>query len=82
MVEGFISRAFRGRRRYPEFEGRLPPGQYPEDGFPVLSAGPTPRTRLEQWDLRLTGEVESPRRWTWAESRRCRGRRSRSTSTA
>src|SRR5215216_7965736 len=67
MAEGFVSRAFRGRRRSPELEGRLPPGQYPEQAFPVLSAGPTPRTRLDQWDLRLIGEVDSPRRWTWQE---------------
>ena len=67
MAEGLISRAFRGRRRSPELEGRLPPGQYPEAEFPVLSAGPTPRTRLDRWDLRLIGEVDSPRRWTWQE---------------
>jgi DMSO/TMAO reductase YedYZ molybdopterin-dependent catalytic subunit len=67
MAEGFISRAFRGRRRSPELAGRLPPGQYPEADFPVLSAGPTPRTRLDRWDLRLIGEVDSPRRWTWQE---------------
>src|SRR5262245_19468508 len=67
MAEGFISRAFRGRRRYPELEGRLPPGQYPTTGFPVLSAGPTPRVRLDQWDLRIDGDVDAPRRWTWAE---------------
>src|SRR5215218_7722494 len=56
MAEGFISRAFRGRRRDPALEGRLPPGQYPEAAFPVLSAGPTPRPRLDQWDLRWIGE--------------------------
>ena len=67
MAEGFISRAFRGRRRDPGLEGRLPPGQYPEADFPVLSAGPTPRPRLDQWDLRVIGEVDSPRRWTWQE---------------
>jgi DMSO/TMAO reductase YedYZ molybdopterin-dependent catalytic subunit len=67
MAEGFISRAFRGRRRSPELEGRLPPGQYPTTDFPVLSAGPTPRTRLDQWDFRIDGDVDAPRRWTWAE---------------
>ncbi len=67
MAEGFVSRMFQGRRRHPELEGRLPPGQYPEEDFPVLSAGPTPRTQLETWDLRLIGEVDSPRRWTWQE---------------
>lgn len=67
MVEGFISRGFGGRRRHPELGDRLPPGQYPTEDFPVLSAGPTPPTNLDQWDLRLTGEVDVPRRWTWAE---------------
>jgi hypothetical protein len=54
MSEGFISRGFGGRRRG---QGtKLPPGQYLEDGFPVLSAGPTPRTPLEEWDF-----LRSPR---------------------
>jgi len=67
MAEGFISRGFQGRRRQPELEGRLPPGQYATGDFPVLSAGPTPRLNLDQWDLQLTGEVEQERRWTWDE---------------
>jgi DMSO/TMAO reductase YedYZ molybdopterin-dependent catalytic subunit len=67
MADGFISRGFRGRRRDPALAGRLPPGQYSTDDFPVLSAGPTPRTRLDTWDLQLAGEVEPARRWTWEE---------------
>ncbi len=67
MTEGFISRGFQGRRRNPELGDRLPPGQYATGDFPVLSAGPTPRTRPDQWDLQLTGEVEHERRWTWEE---------------
>lgn len=63
----FISRGFRGRRRPAEFADRLPPGQYLEEDFPVLSAGPTPRPRLETWDLRVDGEIEQPKRWTWQE---------------
>jgi hypothetical protein len=38
----FVSRGFVGRPHGPGAE-RLPPGQYPERGFPVLTAGPTPR---------------------------------------
>src|SRR5690348_13037095 len=39
-VAKFISRGFTGRRRVSEdLEGRLPPGQYAEAGFPVLTAG-------------------------------------------
>ena len=39
-----ITRGFRRRRT--EDDERLPPGQYLEHGFPVLSAGPTPLTPL------------------------------------
>src|SRR5436190_1467715 len=37
------------RRRHPEAPPgvELPPGQYLTDGFPVLSAGPTPDAPLE-----------------------------------
>jgi DMSO/TMAO reductase YedYZ molybdopterin-dependent catalytic subunit len=63
----FVSRGFRGRRRDPEAEGRLPPGQYLTSGFPVLSAGPTPHTPLTEWTFSVTGEVDQPRRWTWDE---------------
>ena len=38
MSEGFFSRGFRGRRKPSDQSGRLPPGQYLERGFPVLSA--------------------------------------------
>src|SRR5215211_8036622 len=62
----FISRGFTGRKRRDDRAGRLPPGQYLDEGFPVLSAGPTPRTPLERWDFTVEGEVDTPRRWTWA----------------
>jgi DMSO/TMAO reductase YedYZ molybdopterin-dependent catalytic subunit len=67
MGTGFVSRGFRGRWRQADSSGRVPPGQYETDDFPVLSAGPTPRTRLDQWDFEISGEVETPRRWTWDE---------------
>jgi DMSO/TMAO reductase YedYZ molybdopterin-dependent catalytic subunit len=62
-----VSRGFRGRRRPPSEPSRLPPGQYLERGFPVLSAGPTPHTPLEQWSFRVDGAVEKPVSWTWQE---------------
>ena len=65
----FVSRGFRGRRRDDEPDGRVPPGQYLTDGFPVLSAGPTPRTPLDEWSFTVVGEVGEPRRWTWEEFR-------------
>ena len=45
----------------------MPPGQYVTPDFPVLSAGPTPRTWLEAWDFTITGEVDEPISWTWKE---------------
>src|ERR671910_714818 len=65
MTEGFFSRGFFGRRR--RQDTALPPGQYLEDGFPVLSAGPTPRTPQEEWDFSIVGEIDEPKRWTWEE---------------
>ena len=62
----FISRGFTGRRRDPELAGRVPPGQYVTDDFPVLSAGPTPHTPLDQWTFRIEGGAE-PVSWTWEE---------------
>jgi DMSO/TMAO reductase YedYZ molybdopterin-dependent catalytic subunit len=65
-----VSRGFRGRRRHPG-TGLIPPGQYIVDDFPVLSAGPTPFTPLEDWDFSIvdeTGQVAA--RWTWDEFRR------------
>jgi DMSO/TMAO reductase YedYZ molybdopterin-dependent catalytic subunit len=69
MAEKVVSRGFHGRRQPPESAGRVPPGQYVERGFPVLSAGPTPHTPLERWDFSVDGAVERPRRWTWSEFR-------------
>ncbi|HTZ88616.1 MAG TPA: sulfite oxidase-like oxidoreductase [Solirubrobacteraceae bacterium] len=45
----------------------MPPGQYVVHDFPVLSAGPTPHTPLEQWGLQIGGEVTAPASWTWEE---------------
>jgi DMSO/TMAO reductase YedYZ molybdopterin-dependent catalytic subunit len=64
-----VSRGFRGRRRQESVAGRVPPGQYLTDDFPVLSAGPTPHTPLDTWDFRVNGEVDVPKRWTWEEFR-------------
>jgi DMSO/TMAO reductase YedYZ molybdopterin-dependent catalytic subunit len=70
MAGNFISRGFRGRRREDAaVAGRVPPGQYLTPDFPVLSAGPTPRTPLAQWDFAIRGAVQPSRRWTWDEFR-------------
>jgi DMSO/TMAO reductase YedYZ molybdopterin-dependent catalytic subunit len=65
-VSGFISRGFSRRRQVPEeLADRLPPGQYVETGFPVLTAGPTPHVDTGDWRLRLDGMVHEPREWSW-----------------
>jgi DMSO/TMAO reductase YedYZ molybdopterin-dependent catalytic subunit len=66
---GFVSRGFKGRRRADAPADRLPPGQYLTQDFPVLSAGPTPNVPLDQWRLTITGQVDEPRSWNWAEFR-------------
>jgi DMSO/TMAO reductase YedYZ molybdopterin-dependent catalytic subunit len=45
----------------------VPPGQYVESGFPVLSAGPTPRTALETWTFQLEYASEVLASWTWTQ---------------
>ncbi len=62
-----VTRGFH-RRRAPEADpSRVPPGQYLTPDFPVLSAGPTPQTPLDQWSLSVDGGVGRTRRWTWVE---------------
>jgi DMSO/TMAO reductase YedYZ molybdopterin-dependent catalytic subunit len=63
-----ISRGFRGRRSDEGDAERLPPGQYLTYAFQVLSAGPTPRTRLEDWTFTVA-YGEDRRTWTWDEFR-------------
>ena len=48
-------------------EGRLPPGQSLTLKFPVLHYGPVPPFNPATWDLRVYGEVEQEKRWTWDE---------------
>ena len=62
-----ISRGFKGRGRRDD-SGRVPPGQYVTNDFPVLSAGPTPRTPLDQWTFTIEGGGEAVS-WTWDEFR-------------
>ncbi|HEU4539730.1 MAG TPA: sulfite oxidase-like oxidoreductase [Jiangellaceae bacterium] len=60
-----VSPGFRGRRR-PE-QPELPPGQYLTEDFPVLSAGPTPRVPLAEWEFAITTESGQAHRWSWAQ---------------
>lgn len=62
------TRGFTGRRGgSDETKERLPPGQFLEQGFPVLSAGPTPRIRLDDWSFTLKSGVRPVKTWNWAE---------------
>jgi DMSO/TMAO reductase YedYZ molybdopterin-dependent catalytic subunit len=63
----FISRGFRGRPRREADASRVPPGQYVVDDFPVLSAGPTPRTSSDEWSFTIDGAVDSAATWSWGE---------------
>jgi DMSO/TMAO reductase YedYZ molybdopterin-dependent catalytic subunit len=65
-----ISRGFHGRRREPAGDaGRVPPGQYLTDDFPVLSAGPTPHTSLDKWTFSIRQGGDTSKSWSWAELR-------------
>lgn len=61
----YVSRGFRGKRAKEREDTRLPPGQYLVDDFPVLSAGPTPLTPLDEWTFTIESEVAELKRWSW-----------------
>ena len=69
MTERFVTRGFVGRRGQQgsgqaDAASRTPPGQYLTTDFPVLSAGPTPRTPLDRWSFTIEGLVREPVSWT------------------
>ncbi len=61
---GIVSRGFTGRRQP---AANLPPGQYLTHDFPVLSAGPTPRAPLEQWQFTVETETGARHDWSWPD---------------
>ena len=63
---GIVSRGFTGRRRRSS-DPELPPGQYLTKDFPVLSAGPTPRVRTDDWEFFISTETGQRHTWNWAE---------------
>jgi DMSO/TMAO reductase YedYZ molybdopterin-dependent catalytic subunit len=67
MSEAPISRGFRSRRQQQVPKSRVPPGQYVTTDFPVLSAGPTPQIRLEDWAFSLQLGESHLGRWNWTE---------------
>jgi len=46
-------------------KNRLPPGQTPTSGFPILHQGAIPAFNPTTWDFRIWGAVEEPLVWTW-----------------
>jgi len=61
-----VSRGFFGLRR-PQPSRPLPPGQYWEQGFPVLTAGVTPQISLKEWRFSITRDNDELKTWTWDE---------------
>ncbi|MFS0704156.1 sulfite oxidase-like oxidoreductase [Cellulomonas sp. 179-A 9B4 NHS] len=60
-----LTPGFRGR---PRPDGvALPPGQYVERGFPVLTAGPTPHVPTDRWELTVCNEDRETWTWSWAD---------------
>ena len=63
-----VSRGFHGRRH--ESAGlarRVPPGQFVTKDFPVLSAGPTPHTRLDKWTFSIKQAGGTSMSWGWQQ---------------
>jgi len=62
-----ITRGFKNIRPRGD-PSRVPPGQYLTQDFPVLSAGPTPRTSLDAWSFALR-DVDGNKlaSWSWKE---------------
>jgi DMSO/TMAO reductase YedYZ molybdopterin-dependent catalytic subunit len=61
-----VSRGFHHRGAAPAADaGRVPPGQHVVTDFPVLSAGPTPHTPLDQWSFSITRGGVTQTSWTW-----------------
>jgi DMSO/TMAO reductase YedYZ molybdopterin-dependent catalytic subunit len=63
-----VSRGFHGRKREPAdaaTAARVPPGQFVTHDFPVLSAGPTPHTSLDQWTFSIRQGGDTTASWTW-----------------
>src|SRR5262245_52275918 len=72
MKESYIAAKERWARKMagkarPEVRSRdrLPPGQRQVHNFPVLDLGLHPVIPLEQWELRIHGQVENPVSLTW-----------------
>lgn len=57
-----VTRGFFGKK---DKNDRVPPGQYLENRFPVLSAEPTPKINLEDWNLSIIYNNETLAEINW-----------------
>lgn len=57
------------RRPDSDLGGRVPPGQFVTERFPVLHYGSIPEVDLQAWDFRVFGAVQESSRATWEEFR-------------
>ncbi len=64
-----VTRGFFGHRPSEEEAKRLPPGQYLEKGFPVLSAGPTPVVKAADWTFTVKVGPKPVKSWSFEEFR-------------
>jgi DMSO/TMAO reductase YedYZ molybdopterin-dependent catalytic subunit len=65
---GFFERNRKALAERGDDPGRLPPGQYFTERFPVLHAGDVPSyPDLSTWTLRVNGLVERPLTLSWSE---------------
>lgn len=63
-----LTRGFKGRSRPDDTtRSRVPPGQYVTSGFPVLTAGPTRHTSLDDWTLSMQEAGCNSAKWSWRE---------------
>ncbi|MEU4673510.1 sulfite oxidase-like oxidoreductase [Amycolatopsis sp. NPDC023774] len=60
-----FARNFHSKRRAEVDPARVPPGQYVTPGFPVLSAGPTPKVVAGDWTFTVRGAAKNRGTWTW-----------------
>ncbi|MET4259983.1 DMSO/TMAO reductase YedYZ molybdopterin-dependent catalytic subunit [Bradyrhizobium sp. S3.12.5] len=67
MDEDHISHGFRPKRRNETQKERVPPGQHVTVDFPILSAGPTPQIKIENWKLALQLGGSLVRTWNWQD---------------
>lgn len=59
-----VTRGFFGKKNNNE---RIPPGQYLENRFPVLSAEPTPKIDIENWTLSISYKSNDLAEISWEE---------------